>query len=79
MKFDNLYNDVINEAGIIDKIRSKNYDRLAKRSYKKATKTWDKARGHEWDDTKREPHEKEFMKQMDNMNQRAKKAKELNK
>jgi hypothetical protein len=79
MKFDDLYNEVINEAGTINKIRSKNYDRLAQRSYNKATKAWDKAGKYEWDNTKREPHEKEFMKQMDKMSQREKKAKELKK
>lgn len=72
-KFNNLFNEVINEAGVVDKLRSMNYKRLANRSKKEVFKAKDKMDQEGWTDE----NEKEFSKQMSKMRQREKKSKEL--
>lgn len=79
MKFDELCHQILSEAGLIDTIRSKNYERLAKRSFKKAEDALEKTQDYDWTDPDREKHEKEFSKQMSIVRQREKKAKELKK
>lgn len=79
MKFNELYHQILSEAGLIDTIRSKNYERLANRSFKKAEDALEKTHDYDWTDPDREKHEKEFSKQMSIVRQREKKAKELKK
>lgn len=79
MKFNELYHQILSEAGLIDTIRSKNYERLANRSFKKAEDALEKTRDYDWTDPEREKHEKEFSKQMTIKRQREKKAEELKK
>jgi hypothetical protein len=63
------------EEGIVDKIRAKNYDRLANRSINKATNAMNRATDYDFDDLdNREEHEDEFMRQMKNAKQRQAKS-----
>lgn len=63
--------------GIVDTIRGKNYNRLAKRSFNKALSAQDKASEYDFDNPERFGHEDEFAQQMRKMRQREKKADEL--
>lgn len=66
------------EEGLTDRIRAWNYDRLAKRSGKKASDALDKALEFPFDDLdNREKHEQEFVRQWDIKKQRQEKADSL--
>ena len=62
---------------IINKIRSWNYRRLARRSFKKAVAAWDKASDYGFADPSRFPYEEEFSLFMTRFRKRERKAKEL--
>jgi ribosome-associated protein YbcJ (S4-like RNA binding protein) len=63
------------EEGIVDKIRAKNYDRLANRSINKAYDAMNRAADYDFDDLdNRDEPEQEFMRQMKNVKQRQAKS-----
>ena len=66
------------DEGIVDNIRGRNYDRLAKRSQDKATDAMMKAADFDFSDLdNREEHEDEFMSQMAKRQERENKANKL--